>query len=99
MNKFFYNKNSTCKDMQNAGFEKAIEILKSLETFSHCEVDPILCSILESLTCYNCTPCNCLKKRIKKIRDNYNETYLKNSIKMLIAELEILSNNNKKENK
>lgn len=66
MKNFFYNKDNICKDMQNAGFKKAIEALKSLETFEHCQVDPILCTILESLNCYNCTPCTCLKKRIKK---------------------------------
>jgi len=85
------NSNKILNDMQIAGLKETLKSLKEIEKFSRCEIEPILKTIKSILSCYNCIPNKCLKKRIKYLLGNtYNTNELKINVRSLIGEIEIL---------
>ena len=82
------NKDTVSKAMQNAGLKEVLKNLKEIEDFSRSTIHPIILAIECIISAYNCIPCKCLTKRVKKIKTIYAENELKYNIKSLIYELE-----------
>lgn len=82
------NKDTVSKAMQNAGLKEVLKNLKEMEDFSRSNTHPIVLTIECIISAYNCIPCKCLAKRVKKIKSLSAINELKYNIKSLIYELE-----------
>lgn len=88
------------KDMQIAGLKEILKNLKNVEEFTRYEIEPILKTLNNILSCYNCMPNKCLKKRIQYLLSGiYNVSEIKINVQSLIAELETMLSSNTEDNK
>lgn len=89
------NTDKVSKEMQISGLKETLKSLKNLEVFSRYDVEPILKTIKNILSCYNCIPNKCLKKRINHLLSVIcYPTELKMNVKSLIVEIETLLESN-----
>lgn len=94
MNDNNYNSHTVCKAMQNAALN---QIVSELKEFIKCKcvyksrLILTLNSMEEVISAYNCVPCDCLKKRVKTLKQKVL-SISEIEVKIFISEIEAFLN-------